>query len=561
MDGRTLSDTLRPLRVRWLGRVPYAEALELQRGFHRGSDSHLLLVEHEHTFTYGPHANLAEHLRCTPEEVGAELIAVDRGGDITYHGPGQLTGYPILSLAAGAGPLRHVLSVEEVLINALRDLGASDPGRLRGYPGVWVDASSENPRKIAAIGVRVARKRTLHGFALNVTTDMAYMREHIVACGIPDRPVTSLAEEGLTVSMSDVVAAVSRAAEAHWGSGGVDRQDVQWRTSVTDLSLFSQGAGPGEPVRLRSRARSAGLDDGLPLEERKPDWLRPVVHHGSEVLATRKVLRDHNMVTVCEDAGCPNLSECWADGTATFMVLGDRCTRACGFCLVDTSKPDGIDADEPRRVAEAVAALGLRHAVLTMVARDDLVDGGFSHVAQCVEHIRELNPDTTIETLVSDGAGNSDAWRALFAERPDVVNHNIETVQRLQRVVRPSAGYARSLAFLAASKAEGLLTKSGLILGLGESADEITSVLADLAALEIDIVTIGQYLRPTSHHLPVARWVEPDEFAQWKQVGESMGIRHIESTPLTRSSHHAAESVTAVQLSLSRTSVDDRTTA
>ncbi|MED5298409.1 MAG: lipoyl synthase, partial [Actinomycetota bacterium] len=494
-------------------------------------------------------------------EVGAELIAVDRGGDITYHGPGQLTGYPILSLAAGAGPLRHVLAVEEVLINALRELGASDPGRLRGYPGVWVDASSANPRKIAAIGVRVARKRTLHGFALNVTTDMAYMREHIVACGIPDRPVTSLAEEELTVSMSDVVAAVARAAEAQWGSGGVDRQDVQWRTSVTDLSLFSRGAGPGEPVRLRSRARSAGLDDGLPLEERKPEWLRPVVHHGSEVLATRKVLRDHNMVTVCEDAGCPNLSECWADGTATFMVLGDRCTRACGFCLVDTSKPDGIDADEPRRVSEAVAALGLRHVVLTMVARDDLPDGGFSHVAQCIEDIRRLNLDTTIETLVSDGAGNSEAWRVLFAQRPDVVNHNIETVQRLQRVVRPSAGYARSLAFLAASKAEGLLTKSGLILGLGESADEIKSVLADLAALEIDIVTVGQYLRPTSHHLPVARWVEPDEFAQWKQVGESMGIRHIESTPLTRSSHHAAESVTAVQLSLSRASVDDRTTA
>ena len=214
-----------------------------------------------------------------------------------------------------------------------------------------------------------------------------------------------------------------------------------------------------------------------------------------------------------------------------------------------------------RRVAEAVAALGLRHVVLTMVARDDLPDGGFSHVAQCIEDIRRLNLDTTIETLVSDGAGNSEAWGVLFAQRPDVVNHNIETVQRLQRVVRPSAGYARSLAFLAASKAEGLLTKSGLILGLGESADEIKSVLADLAALEIDIVTVGQYLRPTSHHLPVARWVEPDEFAQWKQVGESMGIRHIESTPLTRSSHHAAESVTAVQLSLSRASVDDRTTA
>ena len=234
--------------MRWLGRVPYSEALELQRGFHRGSDSHLLLVEHEHTFTYGPHANLAEHLRCTPEEVGAELIAVDRGGDITYHGPGQLTGYPILSLAAGAGPLRHVLAVEEVLINALRELGASDPGRLRGYPGVWVDASSENPRKIAAIGVRVARsERCTASLSMSPPTWPTCVNTSLRAVFLI---APYLARRGgLTVSMSDVVAAVSRV-EAQWGSGGVDRQDVQWRTSVTDLSLFSQGAGPGEPVRL-----------------------------------------------------------------------------------------------------------------------------------------------------------------------------------------------------------------------------------------------------------------------------------------------------------------------
>jgi len=222
---------------------------------------------------------------------------------------------------------------------------------------------------------------------------------------------------------------------------------------------------------------------------------------------------------------------------------------------ISLSKPQGVDGGEPSRVARAVSALGLQHAVLTMVARDDLPDGGFGHVARCVEAIRQHQPQVTVETLVSDGAGNTSAWRELFVSRPDVVNHNVETVQRLQRVVRPSAGYARSLSFLAASKADGLLTKSGLILGLGESVDEVTSLLADLAALEVDIVTIGQYLRPTSHHLPVARWVEPAEFAHWKEVGESMGIRHIESTPLTRSSHHAAESVAAVQVSLGRTSI------
>ena len=256
-------------------------------------------------------------------------------------------------------------------------------------------------------------------------------------------------------------------------------------------------------------------------------------------------------MTVCEDAGCPNLSECWSDGTATFMVLGERCTRACGFCLVDTSKPLAPAADEPGRVAEAIDRMGLDHAVLTMVARDDLPDGGMAHVAACVEAIRARRPGTRIETLISDVRGDEASLALLFAARPDVLNHNLETVARLQRAVRPSAGYARSLSVLARAKAAGLTTKSGLIVGMGETDDEVDGALADLAGIGVDIVTVGQYLRPTSHHLPVERWVEPERFARWKAIGEALGIAHVESGPLTRSSYHAksaAEHVTPVAL-------------
>jgi lipoic acid synthetase len=263
--------------------------------------------------------------------------------------------------------------------------------------------------------------------------------------------------------------------------------------------------------------------------------------HGPEVLSLKRTVRDFGLVTVCEEAGCPNLSECWSDGTATFMVLGERCTRACGFCLVDTRKPLAPELDEPDRVAAAVSRMGLDHVVLTMVARDDLPDGGMAHVAHCVEAVRAARPGARVETLVSDAKGDAASLELLFAARPDVMNHNIETVARLQRAVRPSAGYARSLGVLARSKLAGLTTKSGLVVGMGETADEVDGCLADLAGIGVDIVTVGQYLRPTSHHLPVSRWVEPGEFERWKQLGESLGIAHVEASPLTRSSYHAKQ--------------------
>ncbi|MEZ5257547.1 MAG: lipoyl synthase [Ilumatobacteraceae bacterium] len=290
---------------------------------------------------------------------------------------------------------------------------------------------------------------------------------------------------------------------------------------------------------MRSRLESAGVTEGLAISTRKPEWLRPKVKHDPSVIGLRNTLRELDLVTVCEEAGCPNLSECWSDGTATFMILGERCTRACGFCLVDTRKPLAPDADEPARVAEAVERLALDHAVVTMVARDDLADGGAAAVAATIEAIRSGRPAATIEVLVSDFSGSLRDVDTVVEARPDVYNHNIETVPRLQRAVRPSAGYARSLATLSHAKSAGLTTKSGLVIGMGETDRELEATLVDLASIGVDIVTIGQYLRPTSNHLPVARWVEPATFEHLKRFGESIGIGHVESSPLTRSSYHA----------------------
>jgi lipoyl synthase len=542
------------LRVRWLGRVPYREAWALQRGLHRHSpDDHLLLLEHPHVYTLGVRADM-RHVLVPPAEVGADLVRTDRGGDVTYHGPGQLTGYPIVSLPPKRGSgeygladtVAYVRSVEQLLIDALADVGLPGAGRLREYPGVWVDPESDDPRKIAAIGVRLTRGRSLHGFALNVAPDMRYWG-YIVPCGIPDKRVTSLADEGLDVSMQDMADAVAARAATLWGERRdhqpVDRREVVWRHRPDDLSAFSRGEGPGDavPVRLQGRLSEAGVTEGLQISTRKPAWLRSTFRTAPGYLRLKHTMRDLGLVTVCEEAGCPNIFECWADGTATFMINGERCTRACGFCLVDTRHPEALDASEPERVAEAVERMGLGFAVVTAVARDDLPDGGAGAFAATIEAIRRRTPGVQVEVLIPDCKGDEDALATIFEARPDVLNHNVETVPRLQRAVRPSAGYARSLAVLARAKEAGLVTKSGLIVGMGETDDEVVSTLADLRGVGVDIVTIGQYLRPTTHHLPVARWVEPDTFAAYRDAGEAMGIGHVESSPLTRSSYHARQ--------------------
>jgi lipoic acid synthetase len=274
---------------------------------------------------------------------------------------------------------------------------------------------------------------------------------------------------------------------------------------------------------------------------RHPPWLKVRAPGGADYVETRATVKSLGLHTVCEEAHCPNIGECWGHRTATFMLLGDTCTRNCGFCAVRHGRPISVDREEPGRVAHAVARLGLRHVVVTSVNRDDLEDGGSGHFAATARAIKELIPTTRVEVLVPDFQGNREAVRTVVESPIDILNHNIETVPRLYKRVRPGAVYSRSLEVLAEGRRvrPGCLTKAGLMLGLGEAPDEITSVFVDLRAVDCDILTLGQYLRPSAEHLPIERYVTPEEFAELKEEALAVGFRHVESGPLVRSSYHA----------------------
>jgi lipoic acid synthetase len=288
----------------------------------------------------------------------------------------------------------------------------------------------------------------------------------------------------------------------------------------------------------------------LELRTRKPEWLRVRSPGGPNFLRLKGLMRRQRLHSVCEEAGCPNIGECWEAGTATFLILGDVCTRACKYCAIAHGMPTELDWDEPRRVAEAVAELELEHVVVTSVNRDELPDGGAAIFAETIRLCREARPQCTVEVLIPDFKGDERALAQVVDARPDILNHNLETVERLHPWARPGGRYWRSISLLGAAKrmAPGLLTKSGVILGMGEATDEIRQALVDLRRASVDIVTLGQYLRPSAHHSPVARWVSPAEFTEWKRVGEGeLGFRHVESGPLVRSSYHAEKQARVVE--------------
>jgi lipoic acid synthetase len=276
---------------------------------------------------------------------------------------------------------------------------------------------------------------------------------------------------------------------------------------------------------------------------RKPSWLKMKMPGGEGYSKLKKLVDDQKLHTVCQSAKCPNMGECWSAGTATLMILGDVCTRSCGFCHIATGRPPTLDLDEPRRVGEAVATMGLKHCVITSVNRDELPDGGAEIWAETIRQVRQQSPGTNIEVLIPDFCGDWNALQKVLDQRPEILNHNIESVPRLYYKVRPQAKYNRSLKLLQIAKQQGLVSKTGMMLGLGETEDEIESVLSDLVAIGCEILTLGQYLQPTAKHLPVERWVHPDEFAEWKRRGEEKGLRHVESGPLVRSSYHAEKQV------------------
>jgi lipoyl synthase len=515
-----------------LGTLEYEAACRLQEDLAaaraQGSmgDS-LLLVQHPPVITVGRGGGWQDILAPAAllEREGVCVLPSDRGGRATYHGPGQLVAYPILKLPDD-DLHAYLRLLEEVVIRVLAGYRLA-AGRNEAHPGVWL-----NGNKIAAIGLAVRQGITRHGAALNVAPNMAHFRL-LVPCGIADHGVTSMAHElGRTVDLEEV----SRQFVAAFGQ------------------VFNCQLAWADPGRL---PLNGGQDD-RPSEEEgagsQPRWLWRRVSPESEAAVARMadLLDGLALHTVCQEARCPNLAECFSRGTATFLLLGDRCTRGCRFCAIGHGRTAPPDPDEPQRVAEAAARLDLRHAVLTSVTRDDLPDGGASHFAAAVQALRCRLPAVAIEVLIPDLNGSHAALETVLQARPDVLNHNVETVPRLYRAVRPGADYRRSLALLARAKAlhPGLVTKSGLMLGLGERTAEVLQVLHDLRQVGCDLLTLGQYLQPTDRQLPVVRYIPPEEFAAYGDKAETMGFRGVASGPLVRSSHRA-EALWATALSCS----------
>jgi len=301
---------------------------------------------------------------------------------------------------------------------------------------------------------------------------------------------------------------------------------------------------PGEVERPRSRGRGAS-NTVVPIDRARPEWLKVRLPTGPTYENLRRLMRSKELHTVCEEAHCPNMAECWGAGTATFMILGDTCTRSCGFCAVKTGRPGVVDAEEPRRVGEAVAQMALGHAVVTSVNRDELPDGGAEIFAETIREIRRQSPSTTVEVLIPDFVGRPESLDAVLEARPEILNHNVETVPRLYPRVRPQARYERSLEVLRRTKqsAPDLVCKSGIMVGLGETRDEVVATMRDIASQGTDILTVGQYLRPSPVHLPIERYWTPAEFDELHDAGMTMGFRHVEAGPLVRSSYHAERHV------------------
>jgi lipoyl synthase len=494
-----------------LGMVEYGEACHLQQAIadaRRGDTigDTLLLVEHPPVITIGRGGGEEDIVAPAHRlhEAGIRIYYADRGGRATYHGPGQLVAYPILKLANG-DLHRYVWQLEEVAIRLLVSYGL-EADRLAQYPGVWIDG-----KKVASVGIAVRDGVTRHGLALNVAPLMQHF-DLLIPCGIASARVTSL----------------------EWEMGRTpDRVEVTRRF----LEAF------GEVFECDMIAATVDMESLCTNPGGHPSWLWRSVSTETEavVASVERLIAGQSLHTVCQEARCPNLGECFTRGTATFMILGDKCTRGCRFCGVQHSCPDPPDADEPQRVADTAAHLGLNHVVITSVTRDDLSDGGALQFSESIRAVRRRLATATIEVLIPDFGGADAALEQVLDARPDVVNHNLETVPRLYRQVRPHANYRRSLAILARTKAlaPGIVTKSGIMLGLGERIVEVLTVIRDLRQVRCDSLTMGQYLQPTDRQVPAVRYLPPSEFEWYETRARSLGFRGVAAGPLVRSSYHA----------------------
>ncbi len=542
---------MRELNIRWLGKLPYGEAYILQKGLHSATSQetspfdYLLLLEHNNVVTIGRSGDINNLLvsKKILHEKNIEFYETDRGGDITFHGDGQLIGYPIIRLDDPKKVVPFVRKIENVIIDTLAELSIKAFSKTDDT-GVWTKEG-----KIASIGIKVSKWTTLHGFSLNISENTNGF-DFINPCGSSEEHVVSIQQYDETVSFKEVTEIISRKFVEIFKYEKVDKQFSQFTPrqlkkkkefhidQLVNKGVFNASKN-SVPITLNSSVKS---------EPERPEWMKVKANLGKDYLSLKSLIKEKRLNTVCEEASCPNIYECWSMGTATFMIMGDTCTRACGFCDVNTGKPCDLDMDEPYRVAESVNIMGLTHAVITSVNRDDLDDGGSAFFAKTIDEVRLKNNETSIEVLIPDFKGSKDAIDNIINANPEVLNHNLETVPRLQREIRTAASYGRSLALLQYAKESHFLgkTKTGLIVGMGEEFEEVISVLKDLSRINIDIVTIGQYLRPTQRHRLIDRYVSEEEFAQYKTIGQELGIPHIESGPLVRSSYHAKDSFASV---------------
>jgi lipoic acid synthetase len=466
----------------------------------------LVLVEHPPVVTIGRSGGLKD--LCIAKEAldqkGVSLHKVDRGGRATFHGPGQLVVYPIVKVGD-----KDLHAFMERLLHTVADVLRSYrlvPELKKGRPGVWV-----NGAKIASVGLAVRKWVAYHGIALNVCTDPGWF-DLIVPCGRPEEKITSVDREmGVPVDFEEV------------------------KKRIVDRFCKRHPCSACEDVKLNW--------------VRRPEWLVLPATDLNAVDRMEKRLAHSQLATVCQSAHCPNLGECFSRGTATFMILGTRCTRRCRFCAVDQGAPGPPDAKEPERIAMAVRQMGLTHAVVTSVTRDDLPDGGAGQFAETIRQIRNRCPGVSVEVLVPDFGGAIPALDKVCAARPDVFNHNIETVPRLYAKIRPVADYRRSLGILSYAASRGFITKSGIMLGLGETENEMKKVLMDLKRADCMLLTMGQYLAPSRAHAPVARHVSPDEFEMWAETARNLGFKAVAAGPLVRSSYRAHDLLERSRLS------------
>mgnify|MGYP001986177933 FL=1 len=538
---------LRDLNIRWLGKLPYSEAYDLQLGLHRSvsqedsKDDYLLLLEHNNVITSGRSSKENNLLVSKGQlhELGIEYFETDRGGDITYHGDGQLIGYPIIRLSDPKKVIPFVRNLENVIIDSLRKFKI-DSFTKEDDTGVWTAKG-----KIASVGIKVSKWTTYHGFSLNIF-DSLDGYQLINPCGNQSEQITSIHQFNPDISFEEVASEISDNFVKVFCYANTDRQFSQFtprqlkRTKEFNIDqMVKDGVFKINQNKIPVTVRGV-----LPSEPKRPEWMKVKANLGSDYVSLKNLLSEKKLNTVCEEASCPNIYECWSMGTATFMIMGDVCTRACGFCDVKTGRPGELDLGEPLRVAESVQAMNLTHAVITSVNRDDLEDGGSMFFADTIRAVKDKNSHCDVEVLVPDFKGLRSAIQNIIDASPEVFNHNLETVPRLQREIRTAASYGRSLSLLEYVKKQGFMgkTKTGLIVGMGETKEEVISVLKDLSKIEVDIVTIGQYLRPTAKHRPIDRYATIEEFEDYKIIGESYGIPHVESGPLVRSSYHAKDS-------------------